>query len=130
MKKYSPGASINSNYCFICDCCEVDDGRPSLVWHNLPRRKGHFVLCYDCLKKLYLKYFPVDYNIIVKRAFIPEELRNEVFKRDEYRCLDCGSQENLQLDHIFPFSKGGETTKENLQTLCKTCNLKKGNSDG
>jgi 5-methylcytosine-specific restriction endonuclease McrA len=31
----------------------------------------------------------------------------------------------LQADHIFPFSRGGLTTWENLQLLCGACNLKK-----
>ena len=36
----------------------------------------------------------------------------------------------LHVDHIVPFSKGGKTTWANCQTLCKRCNLRKGNRDG
>lgn len=51
----------------------------------------------------------------------------KVFKRDKYTCKHCGSQENLSIDHIKPVTKGGTDDIENLQTLCKRCNSKKGN---
>ena len=66
-------------------------------------------------------------EIVISRMTIPEALRNEIFERDGYKCTQCGSVDSLQIDHIQPFSKGGKTVKDNLQTLCKTCNVKKGN---
>lgn len=59
---------------------------------------------------------------------IPRLLRLRVFERDGYACLHCGTQENLSCDHIVPESKGGPTTFENLQTLCRSCNSRKGTS--
>lgn len=56
---------------------------------------------------------------------IPLELRNEVLNRDQYTCQDCGSQDHLHIDHIHPVSKGGPTTFENLQVLCRVCNARK-----
>jgi hypothetical protein len=50
-----------------------------------------------------------------------------VFKRDGFKCVMCGYDEDLEVDHITPFSKGGTDDLENLQTLCKTCNIRKGN---
>lgn len=62
------------------------------------------------------------------RKIIPRALRTSVFERDGYRCQapGCGSWEDLQADHIHPESKGGPTTLENLQTLCRPCNMRKG----
>lgn len=60
------------------------------------------------------------------RAPIPAELRAFVYARDAYRCVHCGSSEDLSLDHIHPWSKGGPDTAENLQTLCRSCNSRKG----
>ncbi|NLA50063.1 MAG: hypothetical protein GX876_11455 [Bacteroidales bacterium] len=60
-----------------------------------------------------------------KREPIPQEIMDKVWNRDGGKCVKCGSQENLEFDHIIPFSKGGATTYRNLQLLCKKCNLKK-----
>ena len=41
-------------------------------------------------------------------------------------CLHCGTRRYLSLDHIIAESRGGPSTIENLQTLCRSCNSKKG----
>ena len=65
-----------------------------------------------------------------ERAKMNDKLRFQVFKRDHYQCKICGTSEKegakLHVDHIIPISKGGETTLNNLQTLCESCNLGKG----
>src|SRR5688572_587451 len=63
-----------------------------------------------------------------QKAEIPDHLRWEVFERDNFTCKRCGSRRKLTADHIIAESKGGPTTLENLQTLCKSCNSKKGTS--
>lgn len=60
------------------------------------------------------------------RPQIPAWLVLKVFRRDKFRCVICGSNEDLQVDHICPVIEGGKDNDENLQTLCKRCNLKKG----
>ena len=40
-------------------------------------------------------------------------------------CVRCGATENLSLDHIIPVAAGGASIKENAQTLCQPCNIKK-----
>lgn len=65
-----------------------------------------------------------------KRPPIPREIVDAVYKRDGGRCVYCGSTQNLQLDHIIPFSKGGATILENLQLLCQKCNIEKSNKIG
>ena len=64
---------------------------------------------------------------------INARLRFKVLKRDNFKCVYCGkspannSNVELHVDHIVPWSKGGETVIENLQTLCSKCNLGKSN---
>lgn len=62
-------------------------------------------------------------------------LRNDVMKRDHYKCVKCGRSPAtdptiiLVIDHKKAYSKGGETTIDNLQTLCSECNLGKSNKE-
>lgn len=49
------------------------------------------------------------------------ELKRRTKDRDGWCCINCGSRELLQVDHITPLSKGGRNTMSNLQTLCKKC---------
>lgn len=57
---------------------------------------------------------------------IPKDIRWAVWERDNFTCQECGARKNLSVDHIHPESRGGEATMENCQTLCKSCNSKKG----
>jgi Restriction endonuclease len=58
-------------------------------------------------------------------------LRFKVIQRDNFKCCACGASPakdpsvELHVDHIIPWSKGGETVIDNLQTLCSKCNLGK-----
>ena len=54
-----------------------------------------------------------------------EAVRHEVWRRDQGRCVDCGSRSNLELDHIIPWSEGGSNTARNLELRCESCNRKK-----
>lgn len=60
------------------------------------------------------------------RPPIPANLRQAVYGRDGHQCLHCGTRDDLTLDHIYPYSLGGEDTLDNLQTLCRPCNSRKG----
>lgn len=46
--------------------------------------------------------------------------------RDGWVCLHCGSPDDLTLDHVIPWSVGGSDETNNLQTLCRSCNARKG----
>lgn len=59
---------------------------------------------------------------------IPRHVQREVWRRDQGRCVECGSNINLEYDHIVPFSRGGSNTTRNIQLLCEECNRKKSNN--
>jgi 5-methylcytosine-specific restriction endonuclease McrA len=57
-----------------------------------------------------------------------DEVKQQVKRRDHYRCLCCGydTKKGLQVDHVNPHYYGGGNPEDNLQTLCSVCNrLKK-----
>jgi len=59
------------------------------------------------------------------RERIPSDVRIEVWRRDEGKCVRCGGRENLEYDHIIPISKGGSNTARNIELLCEKCNRAK-----
>ena len=53
-----------------------------------------------------------------------------VFARDNFSCAYCGKEfvaKELSLDHIIPFSQGGNRNWENIISACLPCNQKKAN---
>lgn len=78
-------------------------------------------------KELFEKEFkaiPEDEKI----RFISDEVKEFVWRRDQAKCVKCGSQDRLEFDHIIPFSKGGSNTARNIQLLCEKCNRSKHDS--
>ena len=61
-----------------------------------------------------------------RRLPIPPEIRLTVYERDGWCCVNCGSTDDLTLDHITPWILGGGDGPENLQTMCRPCNCRKG----
>lgn len=59
------------------------------------------------------------------RDRIPEEVRIAVWRRDQGKCVKCGSRRNLEYDHIIPVSLGGSNTIRNIELLCEHCNRSK-----
>ena len=65
----------------------------------------------------------------VERGKVTNKMRFAIYQRDGYRCKKCGRRDrgdNLEIDHIYPIAKGGKSTYDNLQTLCRKCNKEKG----
>lgn len=64
-----------------------------------------------------------------RRKEIPRSVRAAVLLRDGGRCKRCGSMDDIQLDHIVPWSRGGLDVAGNLQCLCGPCNRTKWHED-
>ena len=80
-----------------------------------------------------LEKFPLQ-KIIEKYPKIGLTLKENAYEaakneNGEYVCAECGetflTRTYLQVDHIVPMAKGGLTVPENLQILCRTCNMRK-----
>lgn len=57
-----------------------------------------------------------------------KQAREDCLERDGYACVECGSSESLEVDHIIPLELEPELAfeLENLQTLCRPCHIEKG----
>jgi ATP-dependent DNA helicase RecQ len=50
-----------------------------------------------------------------------EQLRNEVLRRDGWRCQFCGTRSSLEIHHQEFRSQSGDDSEQNLITLCSGC---------
>lgn len=68
-----------------------------------------------------------DEKYLNLRAF-DDSIKQEVYAKQQGICVKCGKQfklEEMDADHITPWSLGGKTVVENCQLLCKTDNRRK-----
>lgn len=103
------GVMINPDFYFICR----------------PKHRSELRDRYSLYKNGYVA--PDDDPHMISNAhYIPAKVRIEVMNRDKSTCQLCGEKAPdvpIQIDHIVPVSKGGKSVVENLQCLCRTCNL-------
>jgi ATP-dependent DNA helicase RecQ len=51
-------------------------------------------------------------------------LRQQILRRDGWRCQSCGAMANLEVHHNQFRSQSGDDSEENLVTLCNVCHSK------
>ncbi|PIY02262.1 MAG: hypothetical protein COZ21_15075 [Bacteroidetes bacterium CG_4_10_14_3_um_filter_31_20] len=90
----------------------------------------YVTMCEIKRKVLSDKYEKLKADEIAKSRYISESTLIEVFERDKGRCVLCGSTDDIEYDHIIPFSKGGSNDAQNIRVLCRKCNRKKSNNIG
>lgn len=117
-------------YCYFCG---ADLNKAKNIIQNKYESlelTSKFKICPYCKEKSLKKYkycSRCGYEFGNRSRYIPKQVRKRVWQRDKGRCVECGTTENLQYDHIIPFSKGGANTVENIQILCERCNKRKYN---
>ncbi|WP_091798133.1 HNH endonuclease [Lysobacter sp. yr284] len=76
-----------------------------------------------CISSAYGSFVSVEIASpsAVKRSY-RGRAKQRILSRDKNKCLLCGSAESLTLQHVVPYSAGGETSSGNLVTLCEACN--------
>jgi 5-methylcytosine-specific restriction endonuclease McrA len=79
------------------------------------------------LKEQVTNYEAVEDNLRrdTNRKTIPDDVKLVVWSRDKGACVRCGASKELHFDHIIPLARGGSDEAENIQVLCRTCNLAK-----
>jgi len=123
---YHPGSCINCSLDFFEN--HLREELPlDFYWTDINKTKL-LVLCTECARKM--KLLPNQKTEKSRSRNISERVQDAVWNRDGGKCVQCSSNENLEFDHIIPFSKGGANTKRNIQLLCESCNRSKSDSIG
>jgi len=112
---------------------KLEFNRSDRFWGALYLRFMYFKAQYLSARERLLSIENGDGEIITGDHPVPgvieitEEIRRQVKERDHGVCLACGcGVSKLQVDHIIPRYVGGTNVLDNLQTLCRTCNMAKG----
>jgi hypothetical protein len=85
---------------------------------------------FGLIKKRILELDSTPPSKQIRGRIISLSVKDAVWRRDEGKCTQCGSNKNLEFDHIIPHSKGGANTKRNIQLLCEPCNRQKSDKIG
>ena len=102
--------------------------KPRDTWRGIRKlhQKGWLIK----VKKGIYRYDPDYVKKVDLFEFTPQQ-KEEIFKRDNYKCVACGKgiPDGVEIcaDHKAPKDKGGTNNVENGQTLCTACNLLKKN---
>jgi hypothetical protein len=82
------------------------------------------------MKKLFfiLSLILFSVSCFAQSRYISQTTKKLVYSRDGGICQCCGSYENLEYDHISPYSCGGSSDNSNIQLLCRKCNRSKSNN--
>jgi len=143
MKHQGGGLTENGKFYEAAKAYKGDQGPPEVVqvyekisqgvWCDSGRYKlVDASIVSDGIRKVF-KFFlqptrtPYASEPVLRQSrIIPTSVKVEVWKRDQGRCVLCGSDKNLHFDHDVPFSKGGSSiTAENVRILCAKHNLSK-----
>ena len=109
-----------------CPKCSEDSW---ILLETSPNYKCAIWRCGYCNKKVTIKSNSSSSKKKESGRVIPKDIQTEVWRRDRGQCVECGSKENIEYDHIIPWSKGGGNTSRNIQLLCQKCNRNKSNKE-
>ena len=129
--KYSPRVKSEDHVSdcsiwFYCESCFTEFG--STFTHK-EFLGGSWVNVTSTIQKVSYQKSDDKQNEKPIRKTVPTRLRYETLKKQNFQCQSCGATvedgAKLEIDHIKPVSKGGTNDPDNLQVLCKDCNLGK-----
>jgi 5-methylcytosine-specific restriction endonuclease McrA len=101
------------NRCYGC-FLERRTSYENCILCGLRRHSPNYSCCFQCRSES------------PKRDEAARRLRLDILVRDNFTCLECGSQDSPQVDHIKPCAAHGLATPWNLQVLCAAHNREKG----
>ena len=129
--KYNPKVTsedhiVDCSIWFYCENCFTEFGSTFAYKEFLGRS---YVTVNSSIQKINAQKSDEEQNEKSTRKRVPTRLRYETLKKHNFQCQSCGATvedgAKLEIDHIKPASKGGTNDPDNLQVLCKDCNLGK-----
>ena len=126
MSKFDFFPTISTIKCNICSN-HICNSELTFWWRIFPEVELN-LLCEECaIREDLVEKIP---ETELSSRNIPRDVKDSVWNRDGGRCVGCGSNKNLEFDHIIPHSKGGSNTYRNIQLLCESCNRTKSDKIG
>ena len=108
----------------VCNTCHAyEPYTERTISHKYKR--NYYYFCSSNCKATFREENPELFHEGYHRHSIPSDLRKIIWKRDGGKCVKCGSDRELEYDHIIPVTKGGATSEKNLELLCSECNRSK-----
>jgi hypothetical protein len=97
-------------------------------WRKIKARLMQFLTVTDgTIRSGYLDAVVIWLKMDQRRPSIPKNIRDLVVLRDGFTCVYCGDEcSDFHLDHIIPWSRGGDHSAQNLCVSCAPCNQSKG----
>jgi len=137
------GVHLNQKYCTV-RCRKISQDRKRTGRNVMPQpdRKQKQGICALCGEKFvgfaiqkFCSYSCASkWSSFVRRAVhlgkshASLRVLQSIMERDK-RCVYCGAETNLTLDHVVPLKKGGSIGSDNLVLSCLSCNSSKGTKD-
>jgi HNH endonuclease len=126
----SPAKSLSYKPSRILDITRRSNGIELKV--NARQGSGHYIVSEADELEAILVGVVAKHKFLLSESYssartrhIPDDVKREVWDRDGGRCARCTATEYLEFDHIIPHARGGASTVNNIQLLCRKCNLLK-----
>ncbi|MGY2313133.1 HNH endonuclease [Pseudomonas sp. SDO5522_S412] len=83
----------------------------------------HWIKKRKCLISPYGSFTDIELaSASIRKRSFRGKFKKRILDRDGNKCINCPETDGLTLQHVRPYSQGGETSFRNLVTLCERCN--------
>lgn len=133
--------------CPVCNvkpsavCINPETRRPMIVVHTERKLPQAVMFESDPTRMVRSPSMAIEWPRIIamtRYVYLPHDVRmtddaagfatrRDILERDRYCCAYCGIKGANTIDHVFPRSRGGADSWENLVACCTKCNNQKGN---
>ena len=139
----NPGDTVLDPFCGCATTCvaaeklgrkwigiDIEEETGRLIRERLEDTSGLFKDFDHWAGEKYLPHRTDEELVDIKKPQTKREIRERLHKEQNGKCLACNpprkiALQDMHIDHIKPYSKGGANSYENYQLLCMACNTRK-----